>query len=274
MMSPTPTDATIGGTGPRPSRREKMTTSSKMPTTARTRNETIAPQTSESPLTLRRRAKYAPRVIRSPYAKFAKPRIPYRTVRPIAATITMLLTTNPPMAYCRTMMPNTNESPPITATRMIAKTAAWMSCRRNRAVGRRAAHRERTRSCEDGFDPEFWAMVRSNTRGRSGTPLTFAAMEESLTIGQALSLRGSRSGRPFGGLRREAPRRVGPGGRERAWGGRGPSGFRSRGPRPAMVGGRAFIPCAQPIDAGYGRCVATSGADHRPERLRLARLEL
>src|SRR2546425_10615670 len=212
--------------------------------------------------------------MRSPYAKFAKPRIPYRTVRPIAATITMLLTTNPPMAYWRTMMPKTNESPPMTATRMSAKIDAWTSCRRNRAVGRRAAHRDRARSGEDVCDPESWAMVRSDMRGRSGTPLTFAAREESLTIGPALSRRGSRWGRAFGGLRREAPRRARSGGRERSRGGRGAGRFRSRGPGTALVRRRALVPGTQRFDPGYGGGLGTSRANCWPERRSLARVEL
>src|SRR5947209_5764598 len=173
----------------------------------------------------------------------------------------MLLTTNPPMAYWRTMMPKTNESPPMTATRMSAKIDAWTSCRRNRAVGRRAAHRDRARSGEDVCDPESWAMVRSDMRGRSGTPLTFAAREESLTIGPALSRRGSRSGRAFGGLRREAPRRARSGGRERSRGGRGAGRFRSRGPRTALVRRRAFVPGTQAFDPGYGGGLAETNAD-------------
>src|SRR3989442_4296927 len=55
---------------------------------------------------------------------------------------------------------------------------AWTSCRRNRAVGRRAAHRDHTRPGVDGSDPETWAMVQSDMRGRSRTPLTFAGTGE------------------------------------------------------------------------------------------------
>ena len=48
MIRPTPTDATIGGTGPRPSSRAKIKTSRRIPTTASARKETIAPQIRES----------------------------------------------------------------------------------------------------------------------------------------------------------------------------------------------------------------------------------
>src|SRR6266581_2596720 len=99
--------------------------------------------------------------------------------------MTMLLTISPPIAYWRTMMPKANESPPMTTTKMTATMPAWISCRRNRAVGRRAAHRDRTRTGVDDFNPETWSMVRSDMRGRLETPLTFAAWEESLTIGPA-----------------------------------------------------------------------------------------
>src|SRR2546428_13576514 len=102
----------------------------------------------------------------------------------------MLLTTNPPMAYWRTMMPKTNESPPMTATRMSAKIDAWTSCRRNRAVGRSAAHRDRARPGVDVCDPESWAMVRADRRGRRETPLTFAEREEALTVRPACPRRG------------------------------------------------------------------------------------
>src|SRR6266571_4466744 len=173
MMRPIPTEATSGATGPRPSRREKMASSRTIPKAARARNEAIAPQMRETPFSVRTRAMYAPRVIVSPYAKLANPRIPYRIVRPIAATITMLLMTIPPRAYLRMIVPNTNASPARTAMTMTATMPVWRSSRRTRRVGRNAAHLERTRSLADDSDPETSAMVQSRTRGRSGTSLTF-----------------------------------------------------------------------------------------------------
>src|SRR6266568_6294785 len=136
MMRPIPTEATSGATGPRPSRREKMASSRTIPKAARARNEAIAPQMRETPFSVRTRAMYAPRVIVSPYAKLANPRIPYRIVRPIAATITMLLMTIPPRAYLRMIVPNTNASPARTAMTMTA-TMPGRESRSSRPAGPR-----------------------------------------------------------------------------------------------------------------------------------------
>src|SRR5712691_6049513 len=145
-MRPIPTDATRGATGPRPSRREKMTSSRVIPKAARARNETTAPQMRETPF----------------------------NVSTSATTITMLLMTSPPRAYWSMMVPNANASPPRIATPITRTIAARRSSRRKRRVGRSAAHLERA----GDSDAETWAMVPSDTRGTTGASLTFCGMGE------------------------------------------------------------------------------------------------
>src|SRR5437870_12102447 len=112
------------------------------------------------------------------------------------------------------MMPKTNVRALITATAMTKPMEAWTSCRRNRAVGRRAAHRDHTRPGVDGSDPETWAMVQSDMRGRSRTPLTFAGIGEKSYNGSDLVVSCNAIGSCFSS-RRSEERRVGKGCRSR-----------------------------------------------------------
>src|SRR5207247_8983641 len=196
------------------------------------------------------------------------------TVRPIAATSTMLLTTNPPMAYWRMMMPKTNARPATTATAITATTPAWMSCRRNRGVGRNAVHRGRRRFGLDGCDPETWAMVRSDMRGRSGTPLTFCSMRGKSYGRRRLSCRAPRTGRASRALRGKARRHFGSGHCERAWRGRGPDGYPARSRRPAMVSRWAGLPCDYAFFPSHGWRCEPAGTNHWHDICTMDRVEL
>src|SRR5207237_9197726 len=90
------------------------------------------------------------------------------TVRPIAATMTMLLRRKPASVYCKIVIPKRVARTARKMTKIVVTIRARRSCRRDRGVNRRASRNRRRREVSaGGVYSEFDDLTRRT--GADGT---------------------------------------------------------------------------------------------------------